>query len=133
MEGKHLAKEALERKGTAPQTASVSVSPDSVRCPYDCRAEFEKWISSPPFERVPTRYGNDPTKYAWPGAYDEIDVELAWQCWLASFRKSVAAEMLAVLKELQESASYWSDYDVPLGIVDRINAVISKAMGLKEG
>ena len=38
-------------------------------------------------------------------------------------------EMLKVLKELQESASYWSEYDVPLGIVDRINAAISKAEG----
>lgn len=35
--------------------------------------------------------------------------------------------LLAVLKELQESASYWSEYDVPLGIVDRINAAITKA------
>ena len=36
-------------------------------------------------------------------------------------------ELLAVLKELQESASYWGEYDVPLGIVDRINAAIAKA------
>jgi len=37
------------------------------------------------------------------------------------------AELLAVLKEFQESASYWSEYDVPLGIVDRINSAIAKA------
>lgn len=36
-------------------------------------------------------------------------------------------EMLAVLQELAESAVYWSEYDVPLGIVDRINDVIRKA------
>lgn len=36
-------------------------------------------------------------------------------------------EMLAVLQELAESAHYWSEYDVPLGIVDRINDVIRKA------
>ena len=36
-------------------------------------------------------------------------------------------EMLTVLKDLQESAVYWSEYDVPLGIVDRINAAIEKA------
>ena len=41
--------------------------------------------------------------------------------------KAERDELLAVLKELQESASYWSEYDVPLGIVDRINAVIAKA------
>ena len=37
------------------------------------------------------------------------------------------SEMLAVLKDLQESAAYWSEYDVPLGIVDRINEAIEKA------
>ena len=37
-----------------------------------------------------------------------------------------APQMYSVLKELQESASYWSEYDVPLGIVDRINDVLNK-------
>ena len=37
-----------------------------------------------------------------------------------------APQMYSVLKELQESASYWSEYDVPLGIVDRINYVLKK-------
>ena len=37
-----------------------------------------------------------------------------------------APQMYSVLKELQESASYWSEYDVPLGIVDRINNVLKK-------
>lgn len=40
---------------------------------------------------------------------------------------SAAPDMLAVLQELAESADYWSEYDVPLGIVDRINAAIAKA------
>jgi uncharacterized protein with PIN domain len=44
-----------------------------------------------------------------------------------------ASEMLAVLEELQESASYWSEYDVPLGIVDRINAAINRAYGRTGG
>lgn len=34
--------------------------------------------------------------------------------------------LLTVAKELQESAAYWSEYDVPLGIADRLNAVIAK-------
>lgn len=42
---------------------------------------------------------------------------------------AAAQQMLDVLVELQESASYWSEYDVPLGIVDRINAAIAKACG----
>ena len=44
---------------------------------------------------------------------------------------AAAPDLLAVLQELQESASYWSEYDVPLGIVDRINATIQKATGEK--
>lgn len=38
-------------------------------------------------------------------------------------------EMLSVLVDLQESASYWSEYDVPIGIVERINSVVEKAQG----
>ncbi len=41
--------------------------------------------------------------------------------------KAERDELLAVLKELQESAAYWSEYEVPIGIVDRINAAIAKA------
>ena len=40
---------------------------------------------------------------------------------------AAAPTMLAVLQELQESASYWGEYDVPLGIVERINAAIDLA------
>ena len=42
---------------------------------------------------------------------------------------AAAPEVLAVLEELRESASYWSEYDVPLGIVDRIESAIRKARG----
>ncbi len=42
---------------------------------------------------------------------------------------AAAPDLLEVLKELKECSDYWSDYDVPLGIVDRINAAIAKAKG----
>lgn len=42
---------------------------------------------------------------------------------------SAAPDMFNVLLELQESASYWSEYDVPIGIVERINSAIDKAVG----
>jgi hypothetical protein len=42
-------------------------------------------------------------------------------------------ELLAVVQELEESASYWSEYDVPLGIVDRLRAAIAKVTGQKGG
>lgn len=45
---------------------------------------------------------------------------------------AAAPSMLAALQELAESAAYWSEYDVPLGIVDRINVAIAKAEGSEE-
>ncbi len=42
---------------------------------------------------------------------------------------SAAPDMLQVLQELEESAAYWSEYDVPVGIVERIRAAIAKATG----
>lgn len=38
-------------------------------------------------------------------------------------------DLLAVAKELVESAAYWSEYDVPPGIVGRLNSAIAKAEG----
>ena len=40
-----------------------------------------------------------------------------------------AHDLLDVCIDLAESAEYWSEYDVPLGIVDRLNAAIAKAGG----
>lgn len=42
---------------------------------------------------------------------------------------AAAPEMLEVLQELDESAYYWSQYDVPVGIHDRIKLAIAKAKG----
>ena len=42
---------------------------------------------------------------------------------------AAAPDMYAVLKDLEESADYWSEYDVPIGIVDRIKAALAKAEG----
>ena len=43
-----------------------------------------------------------------------------------------APQMYSLLKELQESASYWSEYDVPLGIVDRINDILKRVENNKK-
>jgi hypothetical protein len=40
---------------------------------------------------------------------------------------AAAPDLLAVVEELVESADYWSEYDVPVGIVDRMKAAIAKA------
>lgn len=45
------------------------------------RQAFEMFISSPPFEKDIERFPTDGAKYPWPGAYRDITVELAWECW----------------------------------------------------
>lgn len=42
---------------------------------------------------------------------------------------AAAPDLLAVCKELAESAAYWSEYNVPLGIIDCLHAAIAKATG----
>ena len=42
----------------------------------------------------------------------------------------VNVELLTIIKDLQESASYWCDYEVPVGIVERMNAAIELHHGI---
>ena len=42
---------------------------------------------------------------------------------------AAAPTLLEVLQELEESSDYWSEYDVPLGIVERIRDAIALATG----
>lgn len=51
-----------------------------VRCPgeIEMREEFEKWVTSPPFEMPIERLRDDS---AWPGCYKHIAVDLAWRAW----------------------------------------------------
>lgn len=50
------------------------------------RDRFEKWISSPPFERDLDRYSEDPDISSWPGNYKDIEVMLAWEAWQEAIR-----------------------------------------------
>lgn len=45
---------------------------------------------------------------------------------------AAAPDLYAVLSELEESSGYWSEYDVPIGIVDRIKNTLKKARGNHE-
>lgn len=45
------------------------------------RPKFEAWISAPPFERDLDRFPEDETKWAWPGQYRDMTVEVAWEAW----------------------------------------------------
>lgn len=42
---------------------------------------------------------------------------------------AAAPDLYAVVDELEESSSYWSEYCVPIGIVDRLRAALAKARG----
>lgn len=42
---------------------------------------------------------------------------------------SAAPDLLAICQRLAESAAYWSEYDVPLGIVADLQDAIGKATG----
>lgn len=67
-----------------------------------------------------------------PHRYTGIDAnKKLWASPILAANKALIAaapDLLAVCQELVESAAYWSEYDVPLGIVDRLKAAISKAV-----
>lgn len=54
------------------------------------RESFEKFISSPPFEKSVDRWPDNPDRHAWPGAYKQMDVRLAWECWKEAMEKRLA-------------------------------------------
>ena len=61
------------------------------------------------------------TRLRWPERAREME---------ANARLIAAAPaLLEVLQELEESSGYWSEYDVPLGIVERIKDAIALATG----
>jgi hypothetical protein len=42
---------------------------------------------------------------------------------------AASPDLLTICQELADSADYWSEYDVPIGIVDRLRAAIATATG----
>ena len=63
----------------------------------------------------------------WTKPFPGLEHHASWRmdvCHPDAVLMAAAPDLLAVL---QESANCWSEYDVPLGIVDRINAAIAKA------
>ena len=47
--------------------------------------------------------------------------------------RAAATEALAVLTRLADSAAYWSDYDVPVGIVADVDAAKARLAGVFRG
>lgn len=54
------------------------------------RQAFERFISSPPFEKDIKRFPTGDAKYSYPGAYCDITVELAWECWREATSMQIA-------------------------------------------
>jgi len=52
------------------------------------REAFEAAISCPPYERNIRRYPEEPERYAWPGNYRDISVDLAWCMWQEALASS---------------------------------------------
>lgn len=52
------------------------------------RREFEEFISKPPFEKNISRHP-ETEDYAWPGAYKDSAVDLAFQAWMESRSKQL--------------------------------------------
>lgn len=44
----------------------------------DVRAQFESWITAPPFEKTIERHSENGS---WPGNYRDYGVQLAWCAW----------------------------------------------------
>lgn len=53
------------------------------------RAEFEAWITSPPYEKPVAKYA---WSGSWPGQYQSYEVQLAWEAYRAS-RAGLEIEM----------------------------------------
>ena len=47
--------------------------------------------------------------------------------------RAAATEALAVLTRLADSAAYWSDYDVPIGLIAEVDAAKARLAGVLHG
>ena len=71
------------------------------------RHAFEKWISSPPYEREIERWPQDETKHSWPGQYKDIAVEVAWDSWQEASKESASLrEILNACRERVFGTTY---------------------------
>ena len=74
-----------------------------------------------------TKYGA--SRYACLSGFDRHDEKQYAEAKANARLIAAAPDLLEVLQELSDSAKYWSEYDVPVGIVDRIRQAIQKATG----
>jgi len=70
---------------------------------------------------------DDCTQNMWSAHVNGPKSSYADDCKTAQ-KMAAAPDMYEVLRELSECSQYWSEYDVPLGIHDRIAAALAKAV-----
>lgn len=68
----------------------TEIASERAEGPADERAAFERAVSQPPYEYDIDRWPADETRYAWPGNYCDIAVQLAFDMWLARSRLAAA-------------------------------------------
>jgi hypothetical protein len=71
------------------------------------RASFEAFIGGEPFVRPVFRFPIDFEKFAFPGAYQDINTDLAWWAWKAAIEHATAGKRLVsetLLTQLQAAA-----------------------------
>lgn len=61
----------------------------------DARAEFEAWITSPPYEKPVT---TNPESSGFPGQYRAYEVQLAWEAYQAG--RAECARLRAAIRRL---------------------------------
>lgn len=66
------------------------------------RRVFNEFISSPPYEHSIERYPKDERYSAWPGQYRDVNVQLAWESWVASWRRNYGSQECGAFKEARE-------------------------------
>lgn len=103
------------------------------------RADFEAFISAPPYEYEIERIPDDPEKFAWPGNYRDLWVHLAWQTWQEAIGRAENRLNLyaAIVRQLRQMLALQACIAHPekshAEIAAEIDRVLSEALSAPEG
>ena len=86
----NLSKKWLQWAAETEEGCSVSVNTFTMTDEAEIRTRFEAWVTSSPFERDAARYPDDASEYAWPGAYCDYKVAIAWDAWQEATKQAGA-------------------------------------------
>lgn len=92
------------------------------------RQAFERFISSPPFEKDIERFPTDGAKYPWPGAYCDITVELAWECW----KEATSVQIARFESQLAEAEARIAELKIKEFMYDEHSDAVKKCLALNK-